>query len=644
LGGSTVVERWCRLRSMGKNGKHKRKRSRIEGQVTPGTRNGGAFACLQEDEHESENESDYESGSEHENESVHEKREKTIVSPTMNVTMQASSPSSSSDSASLVAKRDLDLAIQVLFALSRHIEMFKSKAFKSIRTEIFPLLELQKTAFFEPPSDNANNDADMKLLQDKRALNTLSKIVNQFTNRAAQGKQQFLSAESKLFRRAMHPLVIAQFNLDIKKLQADFADRSYSAQVSTAFRDKDWANVLKLLVEMRIKGEPPKLGALQRWVRDCDVAVIRQSGSVDNTNNVSNHDNNNGSNSGELDYESNLAWLLLDAVMRVFSHRTRTECNDTTETATSSTTNTRVVIHKHAPFVPSSHGYNIGALLNSMSALPSKEYILQNIHTVSHVPGPQRRPPSKYDLNIISNTRGLVDCSIDNSIYPVTRYDIPGVSGAFLMTNVFTPWACRQLINIAEAVGYVPDAVEGIDNVVWLAEEHLLEYVYSRVLPFLPPTIGNFNSNSNSKGTNNECEVRGINATWRLFRYYPGSVYRPHIDGAWPGSGIRKDTGEYAQDAFDGDRFSKLTFLVYLNDDFEGGETTFYLPTEGQIGHVDALSVRPTVGSVLCFPHGDAMGSLVHEGSEVVDNNNGVGQPRAAKYVIRSDVLYSVAR
>ncbi len=39
-------------------------------------------------------------------------------------------------------------------------------------------------------------------------------------------------------------------------------------------------------------------------------------------------------------------------------------------------------------------------------------------------------------------------------------------------------------------------------------------------------------------------------------------------DGAWPGSGMAD--GAYKYDAF-GDRRSRLTFLCYLNEDFEGG-------------------------------------------------------------------------
>jgi hypothetical protein len=59
----------------------------------------------------------------------------------------------------------------------------------------------------------------------------------------------------------------------------------------------------------------------------------------------------------------------------------------------------------------------------------------------------------------------------------------------------------------------------------------------------------------------------------------PGAVYRPHVDGAWPGSGVDAATGEYVFDAL-GDRWSRLTFLVYLNDGFEGGCTTYYTPSE----------------------------------------------------------------
>lgn len=54
----------------------------------------------------------------------------------------------------------------------------------------------------------------------------------------------------------------------------------------------------------------------------------------------------------------------------------------------------------------------------------------------------------------------------------------------------------------------------------------------------------------------------------------------------------------------------------YLNDDFEGGCTTFFLPSDKE-GVLDALAIRPCAGCIMVFPHGATGGTLLHEGSEV---------------------------
>ena len=319
------------------------------------------------------------------------------------------------------------------------------------------------------------------------------------------------------------------------------------------------------------------------------------------------------------------------------------------------------------------------------------------VHVVFNIPGLQRRPPSAHDLNIYStHPEALLTSSSSNSsslssdlsvppdstpcagVAAVTatlqtdtevllssinvlsgmssetqhrilhlvqqptfhlhtipqKHDIPHVPGAFLLTDVLSPLECCQLMTMAETMHYTPDAVFGIDNVIWLGNDSLMSLLASRVEPLMPAELNNR-------------QFAGINARLRLFRYYAGAVYRPHIDGAWPGSGLTAD-GTFTDDAFSGDRHSQLTFLVYLNDGFSGGATTFFLPGKqngdedstveggegGQArGVIEARGVKPRQGSVLCFPHGNAIGSLVHEGSAVA---NGV------KYVIRSDALYYV--
>jgi hypothetical protein len=139
-------------------------------------------------------------------------------------------------------------------------------------------------------------------------------------------------------------------------------------------------------------------------------------------------------------------------------------------------------------------------------------------------------------------------------------------------------------------------------NFVWLADDELLSTVYSRCKPHLPAvdstavtpavtaavppshstsddstaitaadtfTIGSRKRQRVVTATDvnglvpasdahqRSGQLVGLNSRWRLYRYTPGSIYRPHIDGAWPASGVNVDSGEYMYDAF-GDRWSRL--------------------------------------------------------------------------------------
>ena len=78
-----------------------------------------------------------------------------------------------------------------------------------------------------------------------------------------------------------------------------------------------------------------------------------------------------------------------------------------------------------------------------------------------------------------------------------------------------------------------------------------------------------------------------------------------------------------------GDRFSQLTFLLYLDDDYDGGETSFLV---GEGASTRVVSVAVPKGWALCFFHGEHESSPLHEGSLVT---------RGVKRVLRSDVLYT---
>ena len=155
-----------------------------------------------------------------------------------------------------------------------------------------------------------------------------------------------------------------------------------------------------------------------------------------------------------------------------------------------------------------------------------------------------------------------------------------------------------------------------------MVDDSILTRVYERVKPHLPSTMTIGGAYKKAR-----VQLHGLNPRWRCFRYQQDCVYRPHLDGSWPlcyldaeGNYHCPQQQQQQQNAIK----SYLTFLIYLNDDFEGGETRFYLP-QGV-----ARGVVPRTGSVTVFPQGNTA-SLIHEGSQVT---------RGTKYVIRTDVLY----
>jgi prolyl 4-hydroxylase len=96
--------------------------------------------------------------------------------------------------------------------------------------------------------------------------------------------------------------------------------------------------------------------------------------------------------------------------------------------------------------------------------------------------------------------------------------------------------------------------------------------------------------------------VVGLNERLRFYRYQAGQSFGPHRDGYYK----RSDAEQ-----------SLLTLILYLNDDYTGGET-FFTDSENLI--------VPNTGKALLFPH-----QLWHEGRMVKDGR---------KYILRTDVLY----
>jgi len=239
----------------------------------------------------------------------------------------------------------------------------------------------------------------------------------------------------------------------------------------------------------------------------------------------------------------------------------------------------------------------------------------------------------RHDLPIFSTPNGSIRLAsksesggeIHNSSQPpVTREDFPHLGcGAFVLHNVLSPLECAEIIATSEAMGYTEDAPVSLarnirhnENCVWVADDATNDALFERCAPLFPEGV--FGG-----------KALGLNARWRLYKYGPQDIFRLHTDGSWPGSKVDPSTGGIVRDAY-GDRWSQLTWVLYLNDDFEGGQTSFFSQRRGrQIEHAGDVPAR--AGSVLCFWHGEHPQSPLHEGGLVT---------QGTKYIVRSDVLY----
>lgn len=171
--------------------------------------------------------------------------------------------------------------------------------------------------------------------------------------------------------------------------------------------------------------------------------------------------------------------------------------------------------------------------------------------------------------------------------------------GIFTLAGVLTNDECRQHIAACEAEGFTPAPlnVGGLREQIVETERNnarvmrddleLARDLWQRIKPDIP-------------GFLDGRQAIGLNERLRFYRYEPGQQFRFHQDGSF-----ERANGEK----------SLLTFMIYLNDGFEGGETRF-----------PGASVTPKTGMALVFRH-----PLLHEGATV---QSGI------KYVLRSDVMF----
>ena len=170
----------------------------------------------------------------------------------------------------------------------------------------------------------------------------------------------------------------------------------------------------------------------------------------------------------------------------------------------------------------------------------------------------------------------------------------------FTIDNFWTKQECEDFISKSELIGYEPATIDTEkgqivvetvrnNNRVLYKDTILADKLWQQLKPFAPTQIGN------SKAV-------GLNELFRFYKYQVGQEFKRHIDQSF----IRSDI-----------EASYFTFMIYLNDNYEGGETTF-----------TSLTIEPKQGTALIFFH-----DLEHEGSSV---------KKGIKYVLRTDIMFKL--
>jgi len=211
------------------------------------------------------------------------------------------------------------------------------------------------------------------------------------------------------------------------------------------------------------------------------------------------------------------------------------------------------------------------------------------------------------------------------------RIEVESVPGAFQLLHLIGADECRRFIEVTEELGYSEDAsvslprsVRHNENLVWVADEMTHDIIWQRCRELMYDNIGIFDGK----------KPLGLNKRFRFYKYGEGDFFKPHTDGSWPGS--RVVDGKLISNAYP-DRYSQMTFLILLNDDFTGGETAFYIDRKNpskpakSTEDIKVAKVRTPAGGVLCFPHGTHPLHCIHSSEPVLSG---------VKYIIRTDVLF----
>jgi hypothetical protein len=257
-----------------------------------------------------------------------------------------------------------------------------------------------------------------------------------------------------------------------------------------------------------------------------------------------------------------------------------------------------------------------------------------NTTTNTTTPKQQKGTDSTYHVSdLLKYTSRTIEW---NNTNPVTFEAIPDVEGAFLLHNVLTPEECQQMIDISEEMGYAPSPLTILDGnyqnsqinqntkqirdswrVLCDVPTDYNQIVSQRVVDLLPQQV---TVKEGIVATWNLDRDVPVNPRWRFNRYDNGQKFGPHLD-----AGYTKNINEK----------TLLTFIVYLNEGFQGGETKFFPGGKRffyeKVPSTKEVVITPKCGTALVFFQAGELNHR-HEGSPLIGD--------MPKYILRSDIAY----
>ncbi|SEL84402.1 Predicted 2-oxoglutarate-and Fe(II)-dependent dioxygenase YbiX [Aquimarina amphilecti] len=171
----------------------------------------------------------------------------------------------------------------------------------------------------------------------------------------------------------------------------------------------------------------------------------------------------------------------------------------------------------------------------------------------------------------------------------------------FLIEDFLSKEMCNHFIEKGEQVSFEEAKVsidgkqvmvKGVRNNqrILFKDQLLADKIWEKLEPNVIQNFGIYKAN-------------GLNEMFRVYKYEEGQRFKMHRDGSY-----KRNEKEC----------SFFSFLIYLNEDFEGGETFFE----------NGVIITPSLGDALLFHH-----PLRHEGKPITSGT---------KYVLRTDIMYKL--